>query len=286
MERKELGIAVVGAGRIGTLRASMVAAHPAVSFLAVSDIDPARARALAEKVGASLSSGDNLEVISRPEVDAVIVSSSEPEHTLPVLQALERGKPVLVEKPIAMRLEDADRMVTLAEQVGAALRVGYSQRFKRRYLLGKEQIVQGRLGRILGGAGRVYNTRATAFQILRRAPDATLVLDVLTYWVDMICWYLEGNSPVEVVARAQGVVFREAGFAADDVTWAILTFADGAAVSLGVCYALPERYPTMGQSIRLEILGTEGVLLFDEDHKDKILTPSGASPTATSQATA
>ncbi|MFQ5896082.1 MAG: hypothetical protein ACE5JJ_09765, partial [Nitrospinota bacterium] len=63
----------------------------------------------------------------------------------------------------------------------------------------------------------------------------------------------------------------EAGYKAQDVTWAILTFADGAAVSLGVSYALPARYPTLGQSIRLEILGTEGVLLFDEDHKDQLL---------------
>jgi len=55
------------------------------------------------------------------------------------------------------------------------------------------------------------------------------------------------------------------------VTWAILTFADGAVVSLGVDYALPEKYPTLGQSVRLEILGTEGVMLFDTDYKDQIL---------------
>jgi predicted dehydrogenase len=271
MERRELGIAVVGSGRLGTLRASLAVAHPAARFLAVSDADPSRARALAEKVGAQVWSGNNLEVIARPEVNAVIVSTSEPEHTLPVLQALERGRPVLVEKPIALNLEDADRMLAAAERPGAELRVGYSQRFKPRYLLGKEQIVQGPLGRIVGGTGRVCNSRAQAFQIFQRSPHATPVLDVLTYWVDVACWYLEGNPPVEVVARAQGGVFREAGYAADDVTWSILTFADGAVMSLGVGYALPEKYPAMGQSIRLEVLGTEGVLLLDDDHKDQIL---------------
>ncbi len=49
MERKELGIAVIGSGRIGTLRATLAAAHPAVRFVAVSDRDPARAQALARK---------------------------------------------------------------------------------------------------------------------------------------------------------------------------------------------------------------------------------------------
>jgi predicted dehydrogenase len=271
MVRKELGIAVLGSGRIGTLRASLAAAHPAVRFLAVSDRDPSRARALAERVHAQFHSGDNLEAIARPEVNAVIVSTSEAEHALPALQALERGKAVLVEKPIALSLADADRMADAAARAGVDLRVGYSQRFKPRYLLGKEQMAQGRLGRIVGGAGRVYNSRAQAFQILRRSPEATPVLDVLTYWVDMACWFLEGNPPVEVVARGQQGVLREAGYAADDVTWSLLTFADGAVVSLGVGYALPERYPAFGQSIRLEFLGTEGVLLLNDDHTDQIL---------------
>ena len=271
MKRKDLGVAVVGSGRIGTLRASMAAAHPAVRFLAVSDLDPARARALADKVNAQYSSGDNLEVISRPEVNAVIVSTSEEEHASPVLQALERGKPVLVEKPIALKLEDADRMMAAAERAGVDFHVGYSRRFQRRYLLAKEQINQGRLGQILGGLGRVYNSRAQAFQILKRSPHATPVLDVLTYYVDLFCWFLEHNSPVEVIARGQKGVFKAAGYTAHDVAWAIVTFADGAVVNFGVDYALPERYPTLGQSPRLEILGTEGVIFVDGENRNQIL---------------
>jgi predicted dehydrogenase len=271
MEPKKLGIAVVGAGRIGTRRAMMVKDHPARQFLAISDRDPSRARDLAEKSGAQFHSGDNLEVISRPEVNAVIVSTTEHEHTLPVLQALELGKSVLVEKPIALTLEDADQMLKAARQTGADLRVGYTRRFKRRYVLAKEQIIQGRLGRIVGGTGRVYNARGPMIQILQRSPHATPVMDILTYYVDLVCWFLEGNPPVEVVARGQKGVFQKEGYGADDVTWAILTFADGAIVNLGVCYNLPLQYPSFGQSVRLEILGTEGVMLFDDDHRDKIL---------------
>ena len=109
IHRKELGIAVIGAGRMGTQRASVAATHPAVRYLAVSDIDPQRARTVGEKVHAQFTSGDNLEVISRPEVNAVIVSTPEQEHTAAVLQALRLGKPVLVEKPIALSLDDANQ---------------------------------------------------------------------------------------------------------------------------------------------------------------------------------
>ena len=268
---RELGIAVIGAGRMGSQRAGIAATHPAVRFLAISDIDPARARTVGEKVNADFFSGDNLEVISRPEVNAVIVSTPEHEHTLPVLQALKLGKPVLVEKPIALSLEDANKIVTAAKREGGDLFVGYTKRYTRAYILAKEYISRGCLGQMIGATTRVYNSRAQAFQILKRSPHATPVLDVLTYYVDLILWFFEGNAPVEVVARGQKGVFKAAGYSADDVTWAILTFADGAVVSLGVDYALPEKYPTLGQSPRMEILGTEGAILLDEDHKEHIL---------------
>jgi len=268
---RELGIAVIGAGRMGSQRAGIAATHPAVRFLALSDIDPARARLIAERVNADFFSGDNLEVISRPEVDAVIVSTPEHEHTLPVLQALRLGKPVLVEKPIALVLEDAASIVREVEQGGGDLFVGYTKRYTRAYILAKEHIARGSLGQLIGATTRVYNSRSQAFQILKRSPHATPVLDVLTYYVNLILWFFEGNAPVEVVARAQKGVFRDAGYGADDLTWAILTFADGAVVSLGVDYALPEKYPTLGQSPRMEILGTEGAILLDEDHKEHIL---------------
>ena len=90
MKQTNIGIAVVGSGRIGTLRARLAAKHPAVRFLAISDRDPARARALAEQTGADLHSGSNDEVIDHPDVTAVIVSTPEQEHTRPILRALQR----------------------------------------------------------------------------------------------------------------------------------------------------------------------------------------------------
>ncbi|HZF20167.1 MAG TPA: Gfo/Idh/MocA family oxidoreductase, partial [Burkholderiales bacterium] len=169
-ERKSLGIAVVGAGRIGSLRARLAAGHPAVNFIAVADADPARARDLAQKVGAQFHSGDNLAAISRPEVSAVIVATSEGEHVEPLMQALARGKAVLVEKPIALTLDEADRIVAEAGRNGASLRVGYSRRYKDRYLIAKEQIVQGRVGRIVGASARVFNSRSQALAMLKRNP--------------------------------------------------------------------------------------------------------------------
>lgn len=280
METKELGIAVVGSGRIGSLRARLAAAHPAVKFLAVSDIDGDRAQRLARSAGADFSSGDNEAVIAHPQVNAVIVSTSEHEHVAPVLRALELGKPVLVEKPIALTLEDADRIIAKAESTGTPLRVGYAQRFKRRYLSAKDQIAEGRLGEITALAGRACNTRAQGIEILKRSPTATPVVDVLTYWVDVAGWFLEGIRPREVSARGHGTVFRAAGFDVNDATFALITYDSGAVVNLGVYFALPAHAPQLGMGVRIEVYGSEGSLILNDDHTDELLITNKGIPHA------
>ncbi len=242
-----------------------------MNFIAVSDLDRAAAQKLAEKVGAQFYSADNRAVIARPEVNAAIVSTSEGEHVAPVLTAIELGKPVLVEKPLALNLKDADRIIAAVNKAKANVRVGYSRRYKDRYLLAKEQIVQGRVGKIVGAAARVFNSRSQALAMLKRNPEATPVVDALTYYVDLMNWLLEGTAPVEVFARGQKGVLEQAGYAVDDVTWAILTYANGAVVNLGVSYALPEKYPSLGHAARVEILGTDGVMILDDDHADQLM---------------
>lgn len=280
METKELGVAVVGSGRIGSLRAKLASGHPGVKFLAVSDLDGERAKRLAESTGADMSSANNEEIIAHPDVNTVIVSTSEPEHVAPVIQALELGKPVLVEKPIALTLEDADLIVAKAEETGTPLRIGYAQRFKRRYLSAKDQITAGRLGDITAMTGRACNTRAQGIEILKRSADATPVVDVLTYWVDVAGWFLEGIRPREVSARGHGTVFREAGYDVNDATFAIVTYENGAVVNLGVYFALPAHAPQLGMGVRIEVFGTEGALLLNDDHTDELLITNKGIPHA------
>ena len=280
MNKTELGIGIIGAGRIGTLRANMVSRHPSVQFLGISDIDPEKAGLLAQQVGADFTSSDNSSVINHPEVTSVIVSTPEHEHVAPILEALHLGKPVFVEKPLALTLEDTDILVDASDKTGVELRIGYSRRHDRRWMMAKEQIQQGRLGTVLGIQSRVYNTRSHMGEILKRSPDATPVLDALTYYVDMACWYLEDNRPVEVIARGHSKVYKELGYDIHDVTWAIITYEDGALVNLGICYALPSKYPTYGQSAKFEVLGDEGVILLDVDNKDSFLFTERGIPHA------
>ena len=151
------------------------------------------------------------------------------------------------------------------------MRVGYSRRYKERYLIAKEQIKEGRVGRFVGGAARVFNLRSQATAILKRNPDATPVVDALTYYVDLMNWMHEGVKVKEVFARGQKGVLKESGFDTEDVSYAIITYADGAVVNLGIAYSLPDAYPSRGHAARVEVLGTGGVIILDDDHTDQLM---------------
>jgi predicted dehydrogenase len=269
--KKEIGLAIVGSGKIGTLRGKLAKMHPSVRFIAVSDANPEAAEKLAKTIGADYWTTDNLEVMSLPEVNAINIATSEHEHTAPLLAALDRGVPVLVEKPIALLEEDAKQVIAKAEQLNSDLHIGYSRRYKNRYLIAKEQIIQGRLGVITGACARLYNSRSQCFAMLKRNKGATPVVDALTYYVDLMGWLLADNPVVEVFAKGQKGVIHAAGYDTEDVTWAILTCQDGAVLNLGVSYALPEKWPSVGHSARVELLGTHGTLLINDDHTDQIM---------------
>jgi len=267
----KIGLGIIGSGRIGTLRARLAAGHPSVATIAVSDLDPANAAKLAALVGARNHGDDNLAVIEDPDVTAVIVSTSEGEHMAPMLAAIQRGKAVLVEKPIALTVREADHVLEALAKFGGNVRVGYSRRYKERYQIAKEQVLKGRVGTLTGGAARVFNSRSQALAMMARNPHATPVVDALTYYVDLMNWLFEGRHIVEIYARGQTGVLKAAGHDVPDVSYEVLTYDDGTVVNLGVSYALPEKYPALGHAARVEVLGMGGVMILDDDHTDQIM---------------
>jgi predicted dehydrogenase len=107
--------------------------------------------------------------------------------------------------------------------------------------------------------------------MLARNPHATPVVDALTYYVDLMNWLSGGKRIAEVYARGQMGVLKSAGHDVADVSYAILTYDDGTVVNLGVSYALPEKYPALGHAARVEVLGTDGVIILDDDHTDQLM---------------
>lgn len=146
MPEKSLGFAVIGSGRIGTLRANMASRHPVLKFLAVPDRERHRAGILAQQTGTDFITDDNFEAIVH---DAVFVATPEHNPAEAGLQAIDLGKSAFIEKPIALKLDDADRIIAAPEAKTVEIAIGYSRRHDRRWVMTNEQIVQGWLGRSL-----------------------------------------------------------------------------------------------------------------------------------------
>ena len=92
MQKKpnRIGLAIVGAGRVGLIRGELAARYPQVDWIGIAEINPERGRYVADKVGASYLTTDFRELLRRPVVTAVVVSTDEHLHVKPVLAAVER----------------------------------------------------------------------------------------------------------------------------------------------------------------------------------------------------
>ncbi len=106
---KGIGLAIIGAGRVGLFRGAVAARHPAVEWIGLAEINPDRGAKIGAEIGADFVTTDHRELLKRPEVTAVIVATDEHLHVDPIMAALERKLPLLIEKPLATHLGDSAR---------------------------------------------------------------------------------------------------------------------------------------------------------------------------------
>jgi myo-inositol 2-dehydrogenase/D-chiro-inositol 1-dehydrogenase len=273
---KSTGVAVIGAGNMGKLRAHSCMQIPQVDFLAICDKVKEKADQLSQATGADLTTRDYKEAIAHDRVGAVIVSTDEEFHYGPASLAAELGKPVLIEKPFVLDLDEADDILNKAKASGTEVFVGYTQRFRRRYILAKEAVRAGQIGNIVMALGKIYVTRAVGEAVARRSTNTTPSINTLTYMVDLILWYAEEKKPVEVYARAASFVFKK--YNRDDFQWMLVTFDDGSVATLGTSWLLPHHWPAYTATMEIDLQGTTGSLNIDDAHRDIVLAPGEAIP--------
>lgn len=266
-----VGIAVVGSGSIGSLRAEIAHRHPSVDFLAVCDIVEDKAKRLADSCQADLWSRDAAEVVTRDEVDAVIVASTEDSHFEPAMAAIQAGKALLIEKPITILPEEAQKLLAAAEEYGVQVYTGFTQRFRRRYLAIKEHVLQGYVGEVTSAKATIYLTQAVARSVISRARTTTPSVNTMTYLFDLLAWYLGGRLPISAYAAGstKGRIHDEYG--ALDSTWCVLRYQDGMVANLGVSWELPEFWPAYVASMDFELFGRDGVISVKDDHRDVLM---------------
>ncbi|HXF67413.1 MAG TPA: Gfo/Idh/MocA family oxidoreductase [Burkholderiales bacterium] len=270
---KRIGLAIVGAGRVGLIRGELAARHPAVDWIGIAEKDPARARFVAERVGADYVTDDFRELVRRSEVNAVVVSTDEHLHVDPVLAAVERGHALMIEKPLATDLAESEMVLQAIERSGVDAVVGYTQRFRRRWLVAKEKVRSGALGEVTMVTSRAFMNRLVAIDNYRRTDNPAEISPMVisgTHALDIVMWLMEAKTPVEVYARSVNKALGP-GWKGIDGTGFLITFDDGAIYHGVISWALPEVWPGAVYSLEVGAVGTEGVLTIDDTHRDIVL---------------
>jgi myo-inositol 2-dehydrogenase / D-chiro-inositol 1-dehydrogenase len=273
---RRIGLAIVGAGRVGLFRGEVAARHPMVDFIGVADLKEDRLKVLKEKTNADFVARDFREPLERPEVTAAIISTDEHLHVEPILAAVERKLSLLIEKPLATELSDSLRVLNQIEKSGVDAVVGYTQRFRRRWLAAKEKVRTGQLGEVTLVTSRAFMNRLVALDNYKRTSDASKISPMVisgTHALDIVMWMMEGKRPVEIYARsvdkALGPLCRGI-----DATAGTIVFEDGTLYHAAISWALPVVWPGAVYSLEVGITGTEGVLTIDDTHRDIVLATS------------
>lgn len=273
---RPIGLAIIGGGRVGLFRGEVAARHPMVKWIGLAEIKPDRAKEVGVKVHADFVTQDYLELLDRPEVDAVIVATDEHLHVGPVLAAIERGLPLMIEKPLATRTSESRRVLEALNASGVDAVVGYTQRFRRRWLAAKEKVSSGALGDVTQVTSRAFMNRMVAIDNYRRTDDPASISPMVisgTHALDIVMWMMEGRKPVEIYARSNNKALGPE-WKGIDCTSGMISFEDGSVYHLSINWALPISWPGSVYSLDVGVVGTEGVLTIDDTHRDIVLAVS------------
>ena len=242
-------IAVIGLGWFGEIHCDAISAIPSFDLAALCTRTPARLEELGRKYGVRQLYTDYNELLRNPDIDAVSVVTMWDQHTAPTLAALDAGKHVFLEKPMAHTVADCRLICEAARKAKGHLMVGHICRFNPRYAAAKREIAAGAIGRILSLSSRRNIPAAWTPEILNKI--GPIVGDAI-HDTDLMLWFTGARV---VSAYAQTVDLR--GLKYPDVGQTMYRFDSGATATLETVWCMPEKTP-FDIDERMSVIGSEG----------------------------
>ncbi|MET7630581.1 MULTISPECIES: Gfo/Idh/MocA family protein [unclassified Streptomyces] len=264
-------IGLIGTGRIGSFHAGVLARHPAVDALVVTDTDGARAAAVAARTGAS-TAGSVAEVLSA-RVDAVVIASATSTHAELIGAAARAGLPAFCEKPIALDPAGTLSALREVERAGSVLQLGFMRRFDAGYAAARAAVRGGALGRL--HTVRAVTSDPAPPPAAYLPHSGGLFRDCLVHDFDILRW-VTGREVVEVYATgsdAGPAMFRAAGDV--DTAAALLTLDDATLAT-----ATATRCNGAGYDVRMELAGELGQIAVGLDERTPLTSVEPQGPAA------
>lgn len=248
---RTIGYGVIGLGFFGEKHAEVAANLPGVELRAVCTRTDSRRREVKRRLKVAKDYRRYEDLLADPEIEAVSVVTHIDDHLEPTIAALEAGKHVLLEKPMARTPAECDKMLTAARRSGRILMVGHICRFNPRYAIARERIRKGELGKIVSLYAR-RNIPAARSQRVLDSIDP-LIGDGI-HDTDLMLWMTGAKI---VSAYAQTLSVRK--LKNPDLGWAMYRFDSGAIGVIEDVWFLPEGTPFRIHE-HMEVIGTEGAL--------------------------
>ena len=267
MERVRVG--VIGLGEIGRAHCEAVRSLPQAELVAVADVDEALAGRVAAETGAT-GHTDHRRLLAQPGLDAVIVATPDQLHRDIVLDAAAAGVHILVEKPIATTLADAEAMSAACDAAGVLLMVGFTLRFFPQYVLARDAVTRGELGRAVSAFARRTNLTT---QSARLGGRTGVLFFLAIHDFDVLCWIL-GSTPTRIYCAQSTSV--PGPHPVEDETFTTIGFDDGSIACVHAGWRLPVSHPA-GFDFRLDLTGSEGVLNLGMEHQGVTVIGAGGT---------
>jgi len=268
---RQIGVAVIGTGWCGGIRAETLAKHPLVKTLHLAEINAQRLDELKRKLNPASVTADYKQLLGSGDIEAVYISATpESTHYPMARDALNAGKHVFLEKPIAMSLKEADELIAIAKAKGVKFTIGYSQRFNPKYAYVRKCIRDGSIGKPVTALVSRHITRMLGTKISGRSKLSPAAMEA-THDLDFVFWCLEPAKPVRVYSQQNyGAMRAMSGGDVPDQQWVMVTLDNGISVVVGGGWSLPLGYPNFSTTW-IEMIGTDGAVMVDDSHRDVVL---------------
>lgn len=268
-----INVGIIGTGWCGGIRARTAAASPLVRDVHIVESNPERLKEVQQQTGAVTARAEYEPLLADPSISAVMISATpETTHYPMARDALMAGKHVLLEKPIALTLGEADHLIALAKEKDLKFTIGYSQRFNPKQALVKRSLEDGTLGTFVTGLVSRHISRKLGSKIGGRIKLSPAAMEA-THDLDFLLWCCQPAVPVRVYAQAVEKVMKSQFDTADCMS-IVVTMSDGTVLTVGAGWILPPGYPNFS-STWIEVVGSEGALIIDDTHRDTLLNTMG-----------
>ena len=267
---RQINVGIIGTGWCGGIRAEACSTSPWVKELHIAEIKPERLKEVAAKTKPVTATTDYRELLANKSIDAIIVSATpETTHYPMAKEAMQAGKHVFLEKPIALELWEADDLINIAREKSLLFTIGYSQRFNPKFAYVKRSIDEGTIGEPCSALVSRHITRNLGKKIGGRVKLSPAAMEA-THDIDFVLWCLAPRKPVKVYAQEVRKIMGPE-YKVPDCVWIVVTMEDGSAFTIGAGWVLPPAYPNFS-STWIEVVGTEGALMVDDTHRDVYVT--------------